>query len=132
MWNLDDESVYFPMPVINIARSFTWGSGDLAKRELVREAATQVFPAQVPVANKWAFRILVRRPDKFDVDNIPKIIVDAFCAKQLRSDRPKYLSVSLYEDDTVQHVTMVQVAGESSEGEFLTRIEVFGHRSIGA
>lgn len=68
---------------------------------------------------------------KFDVDNIPKIVLDAFCAKQLKRDNSKYHSVSLYEDDTVRHVSMVQVAGEPSNGTFLTRIEVFGRRSSG-
>ena len=128
MWNLDDGSVYFRLPEISIPLAFTWGGNDRRKRELVRDAAWRVFPRPIPIAQSWAFRLFVRRPDTFDVDNVPKIIVDAFSADQLQRDDSQYLPIRLYDDDNVRHVPMVQVAGESSDGEILTRIEVFGRR----
>ena len=128
IWNLDDENLYFRLPPIEISRAFTWGSEDRAKREVVRKAALTVFPPILPHADWWAFRIFVQRPDDFDVDNVPKIIVDAFCVGQIRRDGSEYISVGLYQDDTATHVGMVQIAGEQNNRGILTTIEVFGRK----
>lgn len=46
----------------------------------------------------------------------------------LRQDGSQYPRLELYEDDKVDRVGMVQVAGEAFEGGDSTRIEVFGRR----
>jgi len=60
------------------------------------------------------------------VDNIPKLVVDALCGKRLREDNSEFQHMILYDDDTVEFVRMVQVAGEQSKHQDRTVIEVFG------
>lgn len=126
MWNLENKKLYLPFIRIEVPHVFTWGNQDRSKREVIRDAASRVFPATKPPVDAWAFRIFVRRPDKFDVDNIPKIIVDAFCTGQIERDSSQFGSVGLYADDTANHVKMVQVAGVQENGNAITIIEIFG------
>ena len=130
MWNLEDQSVYFRLLDVTIPHAFTWGSGDLEKRETIRRSVASSFPTEIPPAQWWAFRLYARKGGghSYDVENIPKLIVDAFAGKQLRRDQSKYPQLELYEDDKVDSVAMVQVAGESSDDGDSTRIEIFGRR----
>ena len=78
MWNLDDESLYFRLLNVTVPYAFTWGNKDREKRELIRKAVEPDFPADFPKARWWAFRIFASKRTRFDVENIPKLIVDAF------------------------------------------------------
>jgi hypothetical protein len=129
MWNLDDNKLYVPFIRIEVPRVFTWGSQDRSKREVVREVASRVFPLTKPAVDVWAFRIFFKRPDKCDVDNVTKVIMDAFCAAQIERDASQYGSVGLYADDSASHVKMVQVAGVQEAGNAITIIEIFGCRN---
>ena len=60
-----------------------------------------------------------------DADNIPKVIIDAFCKKQITRDRSQYGQVSLYEDDSMEHVQYVEIHATRGETDHMT-IEVFG------
>ena len=128
MWDLEDQSLYFRLLNVTISHALTWGSGDLEKRETIRSAVASSFPAEIPPARWWAFRLYAKKggSHSYDVENIPKLIVDAFAGKQLRRDHSQYPQLELYEDDNVESVAMVQVAGEASEGGDSTRIEIFG------
>lgn len=130
VWNLDDKAVYFQLLDTTIPYAFTWGSKDLEKRETIRKAVAPVFPATLPAANWWAFRIYVRKGGvhSYDVENIPKLIVDAFSGSQLNRDRSSYRELELYDDDKVANVAMVLVAGETSNDGDSTRIEIFGRK----
>lgn len=130
MWNLDDDSLYFKFLDTEIPHAFTWGKRDSEKRETIRKAVASRFPASVPNARWWAFRLYARKTARqgFDVENIPKLIVDAFARSQIRLDRSKYLQLAIYEDDTIDSVGMVQVAGEVSATTDSTRIEIYGRR----
>ena len=127
-WNLDDDSIYFKLCNVSVTSAKTWGGEDREKREAIRKAAKASIPRFRPEARWWAFRIYVRKIHDFDVDNIPKLVVDAFCSGQLRLDRSDHTKLGLYEDDTVANVGMVQVAGERVEADESTEIEIFGRR----
>ena len=128
MWDLDNEAVYFEFMDVTIPYAFTWGSKDLEKREAIRHAVSPRFPDIIPEAEWWAFRIYARKSGShgFDIENIPKLIVDSFANSQIIRDSSKFLNLALYEDDKVDHVRMVQVAGEPTASDDSTRIEIFG------
>jgi hypothetical protein len=60
-----------------------------------------------------------------DVDNVPKIIVDAFCGAEISKDNSSHKSLKLYDRDTLENVCMVQVAGELVSGDPSTVVEIF-------
>lgn len=128
MWNLDETSQYFKLLSVRIPHAFTWGDKDREKRETIRRAVAPSIPSVRPNARWWAFRLYVRKRIEFDVENVPKLIVDAFCADQIRRDGSQYIETALYECDTAGFVGMVQVAGEFGTVEDSTVIEVFGRR----
>jgi len=117
-------------------RAFTYadmrkGHTDKEKREYIREEAGIHFlkKAEGVLKWKWAFRIHFKKSGKrrFDVENVPKLIVDAFCDNQIEKDKSKYGKVALYKDDTVDHVELIQVSGErvKVKDEEETRVEIF-------
>jgi hypothetical protein len=109
MWELTDENKYIKVHAFTFPAVLTWGNNDKAKREGVRSGASQGFPNSVPKVTWWAFRIFVKKSGKaFDVENVPKIIVDAFCAKQIAEDQSRYAQLGLYPDDTIDYVRIVK------------------------
>lgn len=130
MWNLEDEALYFKLLEVLVPYAFTWGHKDREKREAIRRAVASGFPGTVPEARWWAFRLYVRKAGKqgFDVENIPKLIVDAFARVQIEKDRSEYPELAIYEDDKIASVGMVQVAGEQSEDDDSTAIQIYGRR----
>lgn len=76
------------------------------------------------------FRLYVRKTGKhgFDVENIPKLIVDAFARVQIERDRSEYPELAIYEDDKIESVGMVQVAGERCGDDDSTAIQIYGRR----
>ena len=132
MWNLDDENLYFRLLDVTIPHAFTWGSSDLLKREAIRHAVAARFPDTVPEAQWWAFRLYARKSGShgFDVESVPKLIVDSFARSQIVRDSSKFHKLALYDDDKVDHVRIVQVAGEPSTSDDSTRIEIFGRKVL--
>lgn len=105
----------------------TYGVDDRTKRERIRECAAASMPTLPPGRHVWAFRIYVHKTGDrpFDVDNVPKLIVDSFCGERVRRDSSNFANVAVYEHDTVDHVVMVQVAGERCSSKDSTTIEIF-------
>ena len=129
MWNLDDASRYFKVVSVTVPHAETWGGSDGEKRERIRSAALDKWPSSMPAARWWAFRLYTRKGGtNWDIENIPKLVVDAFSAKQLTEDRSSHHQLGLYRCDTIEYVRMVQVAGESHQGGDSTVIEIFGAR----
>ena len=127
MWDLDDAAAYFKLFSVTIPFAYTWGDRDRDKREDIRKAAAEAFPASIPTARWWAFRLFAKKSgDGWDVDNVPKLVVDAFCGERIDEDRSAFPGVRLYEKDTVAHVRMVQVVGEPASGGDTTCVEVYG------
>ena len=63
---------------------------------------------------------------KFDVDNVVKLVVDAFCRDEIVRDQSGYPELCLYEKDTIDVIRVIQVAGERTEGTDHTYVEIFG------
>jgi hypothetical protein len=128
MWDLENRRLYRHFHTFFVPAVWTWGSPeDGVRRDLVRQEAAERLPEERPRASVWAFRICVyyRAGQSFDVDNVPKLIVDAFSKNQLRRDGSRFAGVGLYEDDTVGEVAVVQVAGVLTEDEPRTEVRIF-------
>ncbi len=129
--NLDDTSRF--AKVLDLGVLWAWsyadmqpGRTDREKREKYREAAAErgiIRPAADPLW--WAFRITVEKSVRLlDIDNVAKLIVDAFCGWQIRRDNSPHTETELYPNDTLDYVRVLQVAGAPGSGD-RTRIEVF-------
>ena len=106
------------------------GKSDLERREKLRkEAEGRIHIPEGPI-RWWAFRIRATKAERpwIDADNIPKIIMDAFCKRQLERDGSRYGQVGLYEDDTIEHVRYVAILAAPGDRD-RTIIEVFGKKS---
>lgn len=134
-WNLDDKLKYVLVHSFKFDDAFTYGDmrkghRDSDKREIIRRAASENFSGNVHNAQWWAFRIFVnkkgRRP--FDIENVPKLIIDSFCKKQITDDKSRYKHLALYEDDTIDHVRICLVAGVRGESN-LTEVEIFARKN---
>lgn len=110
------------------------GHTDREKRERIREAARAALPRVPPEVIQWAFRILVRKSGarRFDIENVPKLITDAFCRRQILEDRSAFSQLALYEDDAIDHVIGLQITGERTNGPEMTIVEIFGHQTAGS
>ena len=131
-WDLDDSRTYVRVHAFEFLEAFTYadtrpGHTDKEKRERIRIRAAEGFPAQLPNAKWWAFRIYLRKSGKrpFDIENVPKLIVDAFCEEQIRKDGSRHASLGLYPDDTIDHVRLIEIGGERTADEDSTRVEIF-------
>jgi hypothetical protein len=99
---------------------------DRERREQYREAAiAQGAIQRVPNALWWAVRIeVVKAGRMLDIDNVPKVAIDAFCAHQVARDRSEYFETGIYPDDTMDFVRELQVSGRPGN-ESKTHVEVF-------
>lgn len=131
MWNLDDETLYEPFVRLQLAYAQTYGANDRSKREVIRQLAITQFSVIPTGTQRWAFRIFVRRTgiQSFDLDNVPKLIVDSFCGSQIVRDESPHARAELYPKDTLDHVAVIQVAGERCSESDSTVIEIFRRRS---
>ena len=132
MWNLDDSNKYMLVHSFEFPKALTWGDGDITKREYIRSQAAKSFSKEnYSLIKAWAFRIYVWKAENqknFDIENVPKLIVDAFSEEQLQKDKrklPQITNLSLFEKDTIDYVKIVQVGGERSNQD-RTRVEIFG------
>ena len=132
-WDLDNTLAYSLVAKFEYDAAFTYadmrpGSTDKEKRELIRRFASLSFPAEVPQAKWWAFRIIVQKGGTraFDIENVPKLIIDSFCRKQIVRDGSAYLKLGLFPDDTIDFVRMMQVAGTRIVDQEKTTVAVYG------
>jgi hypothetical protein len=135
MWELDDGQSWLKVAHFEMPWAFTYadtrpGHTDPEKREKIRGAAGGPWPYG-PETQHWAFRITVRKSgsQRFDIENVPKLIIDAFCKRQLRDDKSRFPHLALYEDDTIDHVIGLQVNGERTVGPDSTLVEIFARRA---
>jgi len=135
MWNLDDEARYVKVHSFTIPKAFTYadirrGHTDKDKREYIRAEAVRNFPQNIPSFKWWAFRIFVKKTGgrPFDIENVPKLIVDAFCRWQIRKDESNYENLCLYADDTLDYVKIIEVGGMRSREGDTTEVEIFGYK----
>lgn len=131
MWHLNNPEKFFKLVTLSLPFTLTWGASarctDREKRERIRQFSAPFFPAQILPAKWWAFRIHAQKAgNRWDVENIPKLIVDSFSEEQILKDASLYKKVAIYAKDTVEYVRMVQVSGEPSNGDESTIVEIFG------
>ena len=125
-----------------IDRAFTYGDTrpghrDRDKREMIRQAASAAYetcPVQSSRLESWMFRIHVCKSGRrqFDIENVPKLFIDAFCAKQIEEDHSAYSRLALFADDTIDYVNHLEVHGErvrDSHAEH-TEVEIFAKSTI--
>jgi hypothetical protein len=84
----------------------------------------------VPNPRWWALRIYVKKSGNrpFDIENVPKLIVDAFSRKQIQDDKSEYKYLGLYDDDTIDYVRIIEVGGERTSNVDSTMVEIFGFK----
>ncbi len=148
--NLDDKSSFTRIHYFEIEEAFTYGNSDkvslnwdLRKRERLRMAALQPqFYFQIPNRDNydwWAFRIIVKKTGntgkkRFDIENVPKLIIDAFCHDQIIKDQRKlttpvaFENVWFYEDDNIKNVRYFEIYGEPSEKDNSIAVEIYGKK----
>jgi len=93
------------------------GHRDSDKRALIREDAHPILKElEKPREDSmWGFIIEVeKRASKkaFDIENVPKLIIDSFCGKQMEKDKSICKEALLYRDDTLDHVQYLEVHGK--------------------
>lgn len=109
---------------------YTWAEKDPEKREEIRKNALKNFPNKLPKCNWYAFQIRVKRSHferQLDIENIPKLIIDAFSREMIYRDKSRYASVCLYPDDDLRYVRCVQINADfSDDGTNATEVWIFG------
>jgi len=132
MWNLDDATQFVPVLDLHVPWAHTWadirpGKTDRERREQLRSLAAKQIGAVPASVRWWAFRISVWKRGKrpFDVENVAKPIIDAFCARQIAEDKSESIGLGLYPDDSIDYVRFIQLSGDRTESDDSTRIEVF-------
>jgi hypothetical protein len=130
MVNLDDTDCFTRVLLLDVPWAHTYadttvGKTDLDRREKYRAAA---LGSLLPLPTNtlwWAFRITVAKTGRqLDLDNVPKTIIDAFCARQIIKDGSQHTELGLYTDDSLDHIRIVQLVGAPSDADG-TRIEIF-------
>jgi Holliday junction resolvase RusA-like endonuclease len=127
-WDLDNANKYRKVLFFEMDGAFTFGHMDKKKREKVRECASRKSLLDTSNVEWWVFRIFVTKSKKnrFDVDNVPKIIIDAFSKEQITTDKSAFKGIGLYKNDTIDYVRGVHVAGERVGQSDSTKVEIFG------
>jgi Holliday junction resolvase RusA-like endonuclease len=133
MWNLDDESKYVKVHSFSLPEAFTYadtrkGHTDKDKRERIRARAAKDFPHELPIVKWWAFRINIKKTTnrRFDIENVLKPLIDAFCKRQILEDKSQCAELGLYDDDTIDFVRIIEVGGSRSREKDTTEVEIFG------
>jgi len=129
--NLDDKEKFTLIHHFRIPAIYTWGDRDVDKREEIRRIALKYFPTG-PYDFEWyGFRIKVKRKvhgRDLDLENVPKLIIDAFSGWQIDRDRSTYPKVEIYKDDHLRWVRVIQIEGEFTRDEENTEVWVFGRK----
>jgi hypothetical protein len=137
LWNLDDDTKFVHVHSFELQEAFTYGDmrkgcKDKDKRHRIRAKALERLPETIPTNVKcWAFRIHVKKSGNrsFDIENVPKLIIDSFCGRQIKKDR-QYAACSrldLYRDDTIKSVRLIEVDGEPTNHEDSMKVEIYGY-----
>lgn len=108
----------------------TWGNNDKDKREFIRQSALEGFPKQSQKYEWYAFNIKVNRnrfiKQQLDIENVPKLIIDAFSRNLISKDKSAYSQVGIYDDDSLEYVRVLYVEGELTNSEDSTEVWVYG------
>ena len=113
-----------------IPKIYTWGAAEPQKREEIRKSASVGFPAKFPKCKWYAFYIKIKRNSferPLDIENVPKLIIDAFSKGIIKRDKSVYSNLCLYPDDDLRNVRGLQVEGDfCNEGTSSTEVLIYG------
>ena len=125
----DDSEKFSLIHHFHIPAVYTWGDRDKDKREEIRRSAFKDFPA-APFDYAWyGFRIKVLRNKTardLDLENVPKLIIDAFSGSQIDLDRSSHPELEIYRDNHLKWVRAIQVEGQFTNGKDSTEVWIFG------
>jgi hypothetical protein len=133
MWDFDDRKEFALILHFSIPAIYTWGEREKEKREIIRRIAIKNLPKGHIFNYKWyGFRIKVRRRRKlkgrrFDIENVPKLIIDAFSKKLIENDNSKYPKCAIYKDDILDYVKAIQIEGDFNK-QNSTEVWIFGKK----
>jgi len=132
MWNFNDSNEFTLVHHFKIPAIYTWGDQDPDKREEIRKNALKDFPQKSLDCKWYAFYIEVERSPferPLDIENVPKLIIDAFSSEQIDKDKSRYRNTGLYPDDDLKHVRAFQIEGKfSNNGRNNTEVWIFGKK----
>jgi hypothetical protein len=108
-----------------------WGSSkDREKREGIRKIACEKGVEKLANCKEFEIHIFawVSKKRKIgDTDNLFKLVLDAFCKKQIEDDKSKSVTAGLYQDDTVRFIKHVSAdIKDAEEDEEKTQIKIVG------
>jgi hypothetical protein len=133
MWDFADSREFVLIHHFKIPRIYTWGEKEKDKREEIRRNAIANFPDSAPRCEWYAFSIEVDRSGlerPLDIENVPKLIVDAFSKGIIQKDKSRYPKVGLYPDDDLRHVRAFQIEGKfNNAGRNNTQVQIFGKKA---
>jgi len=132
MIDFDDANQFLLVHHFVIPTIYTWGNKDRDKRENIRKYASRGFPDKL-LRYKWCgFRIKVerstlRRP--LDIENVPKLVIDAFSDWQINKDKSRYPQLGLFPDDNFENVRAVYIDGVFIDSDTeKTEVWIFGKK----
>jgi hypothetical protein len=130
MLNFSNPNEFVPIHHFKIPTVYTWGNEYRDKREAIRKIAVKDFPNKPHKYNWYGFTIKVKRnrfERRLDIENIPKLIIDAFSSKIIDADKSQYPNIKLYPDDDLEYVRAVQIEGTfSDDGRNETEVWILG------
>jgi hypothetical protein len=131
MWDFRNSKEFALIHHFTIPAIYTWGEKERDKREEIRRNASKNFPDS-PKYEWYAFYIEVDR-DSFerplDIENVPKLIIDAFSSGIMEKDESSYRKIGLYSDDDLRHVRALQIEGKlNRNGTNTTEVWIFGKK----
>jgi len=133
MWNFYDSKKFILIHHFNIEKIYTWGTEYKRKREEIRSYAIEKFPDKLHECDWYAFYIEVERSSKrlIDIENVPKLIIDAFSIEQIDKDKSRYPKLGLYPNDSLKHVRAFQIQGKPIDNEKdNTKVWIFGKKIV--
>jgi len=102
---------------------------DVVIREQIREYAINHISRPSPTLGKTFHFVLCGLKNgkrSIDVENMSKLVIDAFCIKQIIADNSKYTEAGLYPDDNINFVTSnFGIAFPSDKDEMAVKIFYF-------
>lgn len=114
-----------------IGKIYSRGGRETQKREDIRRYATEGFPSGVFNYRWYGFHIKVNRnmlKKKLDLENVPKLIVEAFSGSKIEQDHSEYLQLELYPDDHLGYIKAIQAEGELTLDEDDAEVWIFGKK----
>lgn len=132
MWNFRDPNEFVLIHHFTIPMIYTWSEKEREKREEIRWNALKDSPDSLIRGRWYAFYIEVDRANferPLDIENVPKLIIDAFSSEIIEKDKSSYPKVALYPNDDLTYVRAFHIEGKLNDrGRNTTEVWIFGKK----